>query len=120
VKLNTGSFLLPIVWLPAYSKNATLSFCIDITIPLSPSFRFSKNSAYKLQEIEERGDFRITTFPVADATRTAHSPVVFPQIANGGGYVSQFIMLDAEGASDTAPILYDENGILFTDAHGIE
>jgi enterochelin esterase-like enzyme len=68
----------------------------------------------------EREDFLMTTFPVADATRSAPSPVVFPQIADGGGYVSQFIVLSPMGASGTSLILYDENGILFTDAHNIK
>jgi hypothetical protein len=46
-----------------------------------------------------RNDFLMTTFPVADATRAAPAPIVFPQIADGGGYSTQFIFLSAAGAS---------------------
>jgi sugar lactone lactonase YvrE len=47
----------------------------------------------------ERGDFLMATFPVADMTVAAPSPIVFPQIADGGGYVTQFILIGAGGAS---------------------
>ena len=40
-----------------------------------------------------RRDYLITTFPVADLTRSAPSPIVFPQLADGGGYTTQFILL---------------------------
>jgi hypothetical protein len=46
-----------------------------------------------------RGDFLMTTFPVADGARAAPSPIVFPQIADGGGYSTQFILLSATGAA---------------------
>jgi enterochelin esterase-like enzyme len=71
----------------------------------------------------EQGDFLMTAFPVADAARQAPSPIVFPHIVDGGGYVSQFILLSPGGASDTTLMLYDESGILFAageDAHKIE
>jgi hypothetical protein len=46
-----------------------------------------------------RNDYLITAFPVADLTKPAPSPIVFPQIADGGGYTTQFILLSAgEGA----------------------
>jgi hypothetical protein len=41
----------------------------------------------------------MATFPVADMTVAAPSPIVFPQIADGGGYVTQFILIGAGGAS---------------------
>jgi hypothetical protein len=58
----------------------------------------------------ERGDFLMTTFPVADANRVAPSPIVFPQIADGGGYVTQFILISAGGAASTTLYYYDETG----------
>jgi enterochelin esterase-like enzyme len=58
--------------------------------------------------INERKDFLITTFPVADATQTAPSPIVFPHIVDGGGYVTQFILLSPEGAANASLILYDD------------
>ena len=58
----------------------------------------------------ERNDFLMTTFPIADADRTAPSPVVFPQIADGGGFVTGFILLNAGGASKTTLSFFDNEG----------
>jgi hypothetical protein len=44
-----------------------------------------------------RNEFLLTTFAVADATRAAPSPIVFPQIADGGGYSTQFIFISPTG-----------------------
>jgi hypothetical protein len=46
-----------------------------------------------------RGDLLLTTFPVADETQTAPSPIIFPQIADGGGFSTQFIFISASGAA---------------------
>jgi len=46
-----------------------------------------------------RGDFLLTTFPIADANRPAPAPIVFPQIADGGGYTTQFIFISATGSA---------------------
>lgn len=58
----------------------------------------------------ENNDFLITTFPVADATHRAPSPIIFPQIADGGGYVSQFIFISTGESCIVSPGLYDEHG----------
>jgi hypothetical protein len=58
----------------------------------------------------ERNDFLMTTFPIADADRTAPSPVVFPQIADGSGFVTEFILLNAGGASTTTLTFFDNEG----------
>ncbi len=58
----------------------------------------------------ERNDFLMTTFPIADAERAAPSPVVFPQIADGGGFVTEFILLNAGGASRTVLTFFDNEG----------
>jgi YD repeat-containing protein len=47
----------------------------------------------------ERGDFLLTTFPIADVTQVPPAPVVFPQIADGGGYQTQIILLNTGAAS---------------------
>jgi photosystem II stability/assembly factor-like uncharacterized protein len=57
-----------------------------------------------------RDDILLTTFPVADANRAAPSPLVFPQIADGGGHVTQFILLGAGGASSLTLNLHDQGG----------
>jgi sugar lactone lactonase YvrE len=58
----------------------------------------------------ERGDFLLTTFPIADATQWASMPIVFPHIADGGGYRTQFILIGPTGAATTTLNLYGEDG----------
>jgi hypothetical protein len=60
----------------------------------------------------ERDDFLMTTFPVADMTVPAPSPVVFPHIADGGGYATQFTLIGAGGASNAILICPGEDGTL--------
>ena len=60
----------------------------------------------------ERGDQLMTTFPVADATRPAPSPATFPQVADGGGYMTEFILISAGGEASTVLFFYDESGAL--------
>ncbi|MGH8248864.1 MAG: hypothetical protein ACREUU_20845, partial [Gammaproteobacteria bacterium] len=59
----------------------------------------------------ERGDFLITTFPVADMTRASPSPMVFPQVVAGGGYGTEFVLLNA-GATEKQVVLrfFDATG----------
>lgn len=45
--------------------------------------------------VNERNDFLITTFPVADMNKPAPAPIIFPQIADGGGFTTEFILLSA-------------------------
>ena len=58
----------------------------------------------------ERNDFLLATFPIADMTRSAPAPIVFPQIADGGGYVTQFILIGAGGASSVILNFYGKDG----------
>jgi photosystem II stability/assembly factor-like uncharacterized protein len=60
--------------------------------------------------LNERHDFLMTTFPVADAFSNAPSPILFPHIADGGGYVTQFILISSGGAANTTLSLHDETG----------
>ncbi|MFI5176006.1 MAG: hypothetical protein ACHQKY_14190, partial [Terriglobia bacterium] len=57
-----------------------------------------------------RGDFLLTTFPVADANVAAPVPVVFPQIADGGGFRTQFIMLNTAGSTTATLNLFSDDG----------
>ena len=41
--------------------------------------------------VNEREDFLMTTFPIADQTQPAPSPIIFPHVVDGGGYTTQFI-----------------------------
>ena len=47
--------------------------------------------------VNARGDFLITTFPIADLTRAASLPMIFPQAADGGGFRTEFIFMTAGG-----------------------
>ena len=77
---------------------------LDI-IPSTPVAVLTMRSLYN-----ERHDFLLATFPVADMTRSAPTPIVFPQIADGGGYVTQFIFIGARGASSVTLNFYGEDG----------
>jgi pseudomonalisin len=58
----------------------------------------------------ERNEFLFTTFPVAYEDQPAPSPIVFPEFADGGGYVTEFILLSAGGASATTLNFFSEDG----------
>jgi hypothetical protein len=58
-----------------------------------------------------RGDFLMTTFPVADFNQAAPSPIVFPQIADGGGYQTQIILLSTSGAVNTTVNFFGDDGL---------
>jgi hypothetical protein len=54
----------------------------------------------------ERGDFLLTTFPIADLNQSPPTPLVFPQIADGGGYQTQFILLNPGAVSSSVTLRY--------------
>jgi hypothetical protein len=60
--------------------------------------------------VNERGDFLTTIFPVADFNRAAPQPGVFPQIANGGGYTTEFVLMNTIKELDSVLCLYNEDG----------
>jgi hypothetical protein len=60
--------------------------------------------------VNERNDFLIATFPTADAANTAPTPIVFPQIAAGGGYKTEFIFLNTGTAGNFTLNYQDDSG----------
>jgi Leucine-rich repeat (LRR) protein len=60
--------------------------------------------------VNERDKFLLTTFPVADMNAAAPFPIVFPQIADGGGFTTQFILLSAGAPSATTTSLFGDAG----------
>jgi hypothetical protein len=60
--------------------------------------------------VNERGDFLLTTFPIADMNKTAPVPIIFPQIADGGGFTTEFILLGTGASSATTLSLFGETG----------
>jgi hypothetical protein len=57
-----------------------------------------------------RGDFLLTAFPVADANVAPPSPIVFPHIADGGGYQTQFILIGPTGAASVTVSFWSDSG----------
>jgi hypothetical protein len=60
--------------------------------------------------VNERNDFLMTCFPVASTVLPAPWPLVFPQIADGGGWVTEFILFSAGRASTVMLSFYGEDG----------
>jgi sugar lactone lactonase YvrE len=77
-------------------------------LDISSTARFAALTVRSLYN--ENNDYLTTTFPVADMNRAAASPVVFPQLADGGGYATQFILLSTDGASSTTIHYYGNDG----------
>jgi sugar lactone lactonase YvrE len=65
----------------------------------------------------ERDEFLMSTFPIADANRAAPLPIAFPQVTDGGGYVTEFMLISAGAATSTTPGFYDEAGALTDFSH---
>lgn len=61
--------------------------------------------------VRARGDFLLTTIPIADFKQTAPFPIVLPQMADGGGNRIQFIQLGTSGSGNsTLNYYYGDNG----------
>jgi|GEM_PF-6315580 len=94
-------------FIPALSEGFT--GVLDISAP----YPFAALTLRSLKNI--RGDFLITTFPIADFAQPAPAPVIFPQIVDGGNYRTQFILLNTSGAAmDTLLNTYGDNGGVFS------
>jgi hypothetical protein len=53
-----------------------------------------------------RGDFLLTSFPIADANQSPAAPIIFPQIADGGGYQTEIILLSTSWAPSSATVTF--------------
>lgn len=89
--------------------------------PLGQSARFAGQLIYELPKVftgvlefsstkpfvaltlrsltNNRGDFLVTTFPIAGTSQASPGPMFFPQIVAGSGYQSQIILLSTGNAS---------------------
>jgi hypothetical protein len=61
-----------------------------------------------------RGDFLLTTFPAPDLNQAAPTPIVFPQIADGAGYSTQFIFISAGGTATVNINFIGDDGLPVT------
>ncbi len=77
-------------------------------LEISSSTRFAALTMRSL--MNERGDFLLATFPIADMNVEAPSPIVFPHVVEGGGYMTQFIFIGAGGASSLTLHFFGEDG----------
>jgi hypothetical protein len=82
---------------------------LEISSPLASAPPFVALTLRSLSNA--RGEFLLTTFPVADLTQSPPQPIVFPQIADGGGYTTQLIMLSPSGPATIAVSFLDDNGL---------
>jgi subtilisin len=60
--------------------------------------------------MNERNEFLMTTLPIADLNKAAPFPAVFPHIADGNGYLTEFILISSSGAASTTLSFFDESG----------
>ena len=68
-------------------------------------------SAVTLRSLtNSRGEFLVATFPVADLQQPAPGPIVFPQIADGTEYQTEFILLSGGTSGRTTLTFLDNDG----------
>jgi phosphodiesterase/alkaline phosphatase D-like protein len=77
---------------------------LDISAP-SPFVALTLRSL-----VNARGDFLLTTFPIADASQPAPNPLIFPQIADGGGYQTQFILISTGSGANATLNFFGDDG----------
>ena len=61
--------------------------------------------------VNTRGDFLLTLLPIADFTEPAPTPIVFPQIADGGGYQTQILLVNTQAVDRKVLVsFFDDSG----------
>jgi sugar lactone lactonase YvrE len=83
--------------------------------PLSGTFTFNSSAPVAVIAlrglVNERGEFLITTLPVADLTTAATAPIVFPHFADGGGWTTQIVLVNPGDSVLTGTVqLFDQQG----------
>jgi hypothetical protein len=95
-------------YIPGLPSGFTGVFDISSDLPFAAlTMRFLNN---------ERSDFLMSAFPIADPSRADPSPVLFPQIADGGNYATEFIFLSPSEPSSIILGLIGETGTVCTPA----
>ncbi len=56
--------------------------------------------------VNARNEFLIPAFPLADVNKAPPTPLVFPQIADGGGYQTQFVFLNTSGRDSAVQLMF--------------
>jgi hypothetical protein len=60
--------------------------------------------------VNGRGDFLLTTMPIADVNQPPSSPLIFPHIADGGGYKTEILLIGPRLAAATTVSCFDSLG----------
>lgn len=98
--------------LPAMGHDAKLA--VQLAAGLPPGFTgvldFSSSSAFAAMTVRSltnaANNYIFTIFPIADVSQSPPSPLLFPQVADGGGYQTQVIVLSTSSTASTIKIDY--------------
>jgi Zn-dependent metalloprotease len=92
-------------------------FAAELITALPAGFKgiadLSSNSpfvALTLRDLFNGRDIILTSFPAPDVSVAAPSPIIFPQIADGAGFSTQFIFISANSAASVNVSFTDDNG----------
>jgi len=110
---STGNFGNGSTTIPAGGQIATFLNQAPFNGPVSLSGSFTFTSSVPVSTIalrgltNERGEFLLTTLPVADLARAASSgPLVFPDFADGGGWTTQIVLVNPTDAVETGGVQF--------------
>jgi hypothetical protein len=60
--------------------------------------------------VNDRGDFLLTTLPIADVNQLPLSPIIFPQIADGGGFKTEILLISPISGATTTLACFSSTG----------
>jgi hypothetical protein len=68
-------------------------------------------SALRLRSpVNERDEFLMATFPVADMNKPSPAPIIFPQLVDGNGFVAEIIFLSGGQSCTLTTSYFDDAG----------
>ena len=119
IDFNTGS-----ITIPAHGQIAKFldEAPFNAPHPTDGTFTFSSNvpvSAIAIRGLtNERSEFLVTTLPVAnpDTDANVYNPVFFPQFADGGGWTTQFVLVNPSDKTLTGTLSFSAQGTAGTPA----
>ena len=88
------------------------AFLDELQRPIAEARTFTFSAAQPVAAIalrgflNERGDFLMTTLPVADLSRVDSAMVVIPHFAEGGGWTTQIALVNSSDAAMTGTLVF--------------
>jgi hypothetical protein len=86
----------------------------NVARPALGTFTFSSNvpvSAIALRGlVNERSEFLVTTLPIANPDQQATTAVVFPHFADGGGWTTQFVLVNPSDQAISGTVNFLDQG----------